>query len=103
MDCIQEIRRSANELVRVIVSEAPRSVAVGAIGEMSHEIRPIEVCRCFSIGSRIELESRDLVFRGTVIKSSSSMTQGVDSAESVSIRIEHETWNCGTILVRKTV
>ena len=103
MDHKPKSRCAANEPVRVSSLDAPRPVAQGSIREMSDDVVRIAIASPLPIGSRIELESRDLVFRGTVIKSSSSMTHGGDAAESVSIRIEHETWNCGTILVRKTV
>ncbi|SRR5712691_565199 len=92
MDRRQEFRRSVNEPVRVSSLEAPRSAAVGRIRDMSDNGMRLALTGYFPVGSRIELECKDWVLRGTVIYSFPSKTHGVDAYDSLGIRIEHVTW-----------
>jgi PilZ domain len=90
MDRKQESACPVDEPVRVNSLDAPLTVSVGRIQNISDTGMRLALNDPFPMGSRIELKSNDWVLSGTVIDCSNK--RNTDACHWIGIRIEHVTW-----------
>lgn len=92
MDLRRAPRYSVNEPVRVCSFDARQVVAGGAIRDISDSGMRLALIGYFPTGSAVKLECDDWVVCGTVIYCFQIETNGVDTCNSIGIRIEDVRW-----------
>ena len=95
MDRRQSFRHSVNESVQVRLIDAPCTVAIGRIDDISDDGMRLVLNDHFPLGSCIEVECKDWVLCGTVIYHCELKKHSRNAEDFCGIKMVFLAWNSG--------